>query len=166
MLHFDMKPPFSFGQFLDTCRGFMSERDYQVLSTLPHPAQYSDDARLHPVVKRWIQFDSALRNELVKLRAGRKHVDPAAYLRSEGYTGPSLAPVASAANMAPSLLEGEKTLDEIRWKMLDELAIAHYFDLDVLITYAYKLLILQRWENIRSGKRISLPEGAMEHQGG
>jgi hypothetical protein len=162
MLHFGMKPPFSFEQFLDACRGFMPEKDYQVLSTLPQPEKYSDDARLHPVVGRWIQFDSALRNELVKIRAGRKHVDPAVYVRQEGYTGPSLAPFASAANMDPSLLEGEKSLDETRWRMLDELAIAHYFDLDVLITYAYKLLILQRWENIRSADRKILLEEALQ----
>jgi hypothetical protein len=166
MLHFGMKPPFSFGQFLEACRGFMPEKDYQVLSTLPQPEQYSDDAGRHPVVGRWVQFDSALRNELVKIRAGRKHVDPAAYLHQDGYTGPSLAPFAAAANMGPSLLESEKSLDEARWRMLDEIATAHYFDVDALITYAYKLLILQRWENIRSAKSTILLEGALEHQGG
>ena len=50
----------------------------------------------------------------------------------------------------------------MRWKALEELSTGHYFDLDLLITYAYQLLILQRWENIRSadGKTLlaqSLP---------
>ena len=149
MLHFGMKPPFSFERFLEICRQFIPEKDFHLLSTLPQPEQYSEKGKRHRIIQKWIEFDGALRNELVKIRAGRKHVDPAMYLRTDGYSGSSLAPVVIAANTTTSILDAEKTLDEIRWKALEELATGHYFDLDLLITYAYKLLILQRWENIR-----------------
>jgi hypothetical protein len=41
-------------------------------------------------------------------------------------------------------------LDEARWRMLEELCVGHYFDLDFLIIYALKLLILERWQRIRT----------------
>ena len=150
MLHFGMKPPFSFERFLEMCRQFVPERDFQQLSTLPQPEQYSDKGRRHRMVQKWVEFDGALRNELVRIRATRRHTEPATYLRPGGYSGSSLVPVVAAATMNASVLDAEKNLDEIRWKALEELATGHYLDLEVLITYAFQLLIRQRWEQIRS----------------
>lgn len=163
MLHFGMKPPFSFERFLEVCRQFIPEKDLQLLSTLPQPEQYSEKGKRHQIIQKWIEFDVALRNELVKLRATRKHIDPATYLRPDGYRGSSLAPAVMAVNLSPSILDAEKTLDETRWKALEELATGHYFDLDLLITYAYKLMILQRWENVRSADGMILLEQALQH---
>ena len=162
MLHFGMKPPFSFERFLENCRQFIPEKDFQLLRTLPPPETYSDEGKRHEIVRKWIQFDSALRNEVVKIRAHRNQVDPGMYLRPERYSGPSLAQVVTAANMGASVLDGERSLDETRWRMLDELATGHYFDLELLIIYAYKLLILQRWENIRSAEGSILLEAALQ----
>jgi hypothetical protein len=150
MLHFGMKPPFSFERFLEVCRPFTPERDYHVILTLPQSQQYPQSGEKNLFVRRWVAFDTALRNELVRVRAAKKHVDPAAYLRPAEYEGPSLAPSVLAAGAHPSILDAEKTLDETRWDALNELVTGHYFDLDVLITYAYQLLILERWENIRN----------------
>jgi hypothetical protein len=163
MLHFGMQPPFSFERFLEVCRQFIPEKDFQLLGTLPKPEQYSVKGKRYRIIQKWIEFESALRNELVIIRASRKHVDPEMYLRTHGYSGSSLAPVVIAAKTNASILDAEKTLDEIRWKALEELATGHYFDLDLLITYAYKLLILQRWENIRSADRTILLEQALRH---
>lgn len=163
MLHFGMKPPFSFERFLEQCRQFIPEKDFLLVSTLPKPEQYSATGRRYRIIQKWIEFDGALRNELVKLRAGRKHLDPAIYLRTDGYSGSSPTPLVIAANTTISILDAEKTLDEIRWKALEELSIGHYFDLDLLITYAYKLLILQRWENIREADKSILLEHALQH---
>ena len=163
MLHFGIKPPFSFERFLEVCRQFIPEKDFQLLCTLPQPVQYSEKGRRHPTIQKWVEFDGALRNELVRIRAARRHREPATYLRPGGYTGSSLAPVVTAATMQASLLDAEMNLDEIRWKALEDLATGHYFDLDVLITYAYQLLILQRWEQIRSADGTVLLEQALQH---
>jgi len=160
-LYFGMKPPFSFEKFLEMCHPFIPEKDYRILSTLPQPEHYFEEAMRHPIIERWIRFDTALRNEMVKQRAARQHVEAATYLRPWGYSGPSLAPIAATANMSPSILDGERIMDEARWRMLDELATAHYFDLDLLITYAYKILILHRWENIRIADKTILLEEAL-----
>jgi len=163
MLHFGMKPPFSFERFLEVCRHFIPEKDFQLLSTLPQAGQYSAKDIRHQIIQKWIEFDVALRNELVRIRATKKHIEPATYLRHGGYSGSSLAPAVMAANINTSILDAEKTLDETRWKALEELATGHYFDLDLLITYAYKLLILQRWENIRSANGTILLEQSLPH---
>jgi hypothetical protein len=163
MLHFGTKPPFSFERFLEVCRQFIPKKDFQLLSTLPQPEQYFEKGKRHPIIQRWIEFDGALRNELVRIRATKQHIEPAPYLRPGGYSGSSLAPAVMAANIATSVLDAEKTLDETRWKALEELATGHYFDLDLLITYANKLLILQRWEKIRSADKTILLEQALQH---
>ena len=163
MLHFGMKPPFSFERFLDVCRQFIPKKDFQLLRTLPQPEHYVEKGTRQRSIQKWIEFDGALRNELVRIRATKKHIDPAMYLRPDGYTGSSLAPAGMAANITTSVLDAEKTLDETRWKALEELATGHYFDLDVLITYAYKLLLLQRWEDIRSADGTILLGQALPH---
>jgi len=162
MLHFGMKPPFSFERFLDICCPLIPEKDCRVLRTLPLPEQCSEKDKRPPVIQRWIEYDGALRNELVKIRAAKKHLDPAVYLRHGGASGSSPAPAVLAANINTSVLDAEKVLDETRWKALDDLATGHYFDLDFLITYAGKLLILERWENIRRADGTILLEQALQ----
>jgi len=161
MLHFGMKPPFSFEGFLEVCRDFIPERDYLLLSTLPQPEEYSREATHHRLVQKWIGFDTALRNELARVRAGRRHLEPTAYLRLDGHGDSSLAPGVMAATAQASPLDAERALDEMRWKALDDLATGHYFDLDVLLTYAFRLQILLRWERIRSAEGRRLLEQAL-----
>jgi hypothetical protein len=163
MLHFQMKPPFSFERFLDICCPLIPEKDCQVLRTLPKPEQYPEKITRPRVIRKWIEFDLTLRNELVKVRAIKRHLDPAAYLRDGGSIGFFPAPAVPEAGITASLLDAEKGLDELRWKKLEDLATGHYFDLDFLITYACKLLILERWENIRNADRTILLERALEH---
>ena len=163
MLHFGMKPPFSFERFLEVCCPHIPKKDFFLLRTLPQPEQYFEKGKRHQIIQKWIEFDVALRNELVKIRATKKHIEPATYLRPDGYRGSSLAPAGMAANINTSVLDAEKTLDETRWKALEELATGHYFDLNLLITYAYKLLVLLRWENIRSADGTILLEQALQH---
>jgi hypothetical protein len=162
MLHFGMKPPFSFERFLEICDQLIPKKDFLVLRTLPLPEQYSEKGKRHGMVKRWIEFDTALRNELARIRAAKKHRDPVLYLRPDGSRGSFPLPPGMASVIQTSPLEAEKILDETRWKALEEFTAGHYFDLAVLVTYAYRLLILQRWENIRSADGLNLLEDVLE----
>lgn len=166
MLHFGMKPPFSFDRFLEECRPFMPERDFKILRTLPQPEQYQEREKRRRLVQEWIEFDTALRNELVRIRATRKQREPAAYIRAGVYGDLSTGPAVMAASTQTSLLDAEKALDELRWKKLEDLAAGHYFDLDLLITYGYKLLILGRWERIRTAEGHILLEHAVAAEQG
>jgi hypothetical protein len=149
MLHFGMRPPFSFDRFLGLCKDNIPERDLNILKGSSITGNYGHKT-VQPTLDKWRTFDTALRNELVKIRASRKHLDPSKYLRWNGYTEPYISHVAISAYRIPSPLEAEKALDLERWRVLEELTLGHYFDIDFLIAYAHKLLILQRWEEIRS----------------
>jgi hypothetical protein len=161
MLHFGMKPPFSFERFLGECQPFMPEKDFKILSSLPLPEEYQEREKGPPLVQNWIEFDTALRNELVRIRAARTRRDPAAYIRAGVYGDSSLNPAVLAAATNASLSGAEKALDELRWKKLDDLATGHYFDLDFLITFGYKLMILERWDQIRTADGRILLEQAL-----
>ncbi|MEA3305256.1 MAG: DUF2764 family protein [Candidatus Omnitrophota bacterium] len=159
MLHFGMKPPFSFEKFLRICRGIIPGSDIHILETVSRAGEYACESaqpQAQPQAgdiplaeKRWRTFDTALRNELVKIRAARKGLDPLKYIRRDGYADPSITHIAINVHRNLSILEAERTLDQERWRVLDELATGHYFDIDSLIVYAHKLLILERWESIR-----------------
>ena len=156
MLHFGMRPPLSFEKFLRICEELIPEADVEALKAVSL-AEYSPLPASS--LSRWRAFDTALRNELAKIRASRKHIDAHRYLREDGYADPYIAHAAMAAHRTPSVIEAEKALDQERWRALDEISLGHYFDIDALIVYAYKLKILERWEQIRvTDKKRALAE--------
>lgn len=159
MLHFAVKPPFSFKEFLQRCRECIPEKDVEVLEDL---TLEGSKAKERLIIKDWLSFDAMLRNELVKLRASRKKIDPTKYLRPDGYAGASISQIALAAQRNPSPIEAERILDMERWNFLEGLSLGHHFDLDFLIIYAYKLLILGRWERINSADKSALLEEALK----
>jgi hypothetical protein len=166
MLHFGMKPPFSTGRFLEMCHMFIPENDYRLLSTLPEPGEYRVQGSTHRAMRRWVEFDTALRNDLARIRAGRLHREPGPDFRPEGDREASLAPAVTAAAMLASPLDAERALDELRWKALDDLATGHPFSLDTLVAYACQLRILERWERIRSADRAGLLAQVLPPAGG
>lgn len=149
MLRFKAKPPFSFSQFIAKCRGLIPGKDLEILKRLDSESPLQDS----PVIRQWQDFQRRLGNELVKVRASRKKIDPAKYLRQDGYAPPYFYHIALAAQRNASPQEAEIFLDQARWDFLDELGFGHYFDLELLIIYAYKLLILERWERVGSADK-------------
>lgn len=149
MLHFGMKPPFSFEKFLVDCQGFILDEDFALLKNLPITIDEYNKRLKNTTIEKWLEFDTALRNELVKIRAQMRKIEPEKFLRPEVIFNPAISHIVMAAYRNPAILEAEEILDEARWEALDELSFAHYFDIDFLIIYAYKLKILERWEKIR-----------------
>lgn len=115
------------------------------------------------VLKKWRDFDIALRNELVRVRAARKKVDPLKYLRHDGYSQPQIVHIASVSLRNPLILEAEKALDLERWRLLDELSYGRYFDFDTLVIYALKLLILERWAKIGVADKERIMQETLKH---
>lgn len=161
MLHFGMKPPFSFKKFLTMCHHIIPDRDVDIIKASSLLEEYPYE-EINPTLKKWRAFDISLRNELVRIRAARKRIDPSKYLRYGGHMDLSIAHIALHAHRTPSLLEAEKILDQARWHFLDELSIGHYFDIDSLIIYANKLLILERWERINTLDKTRAAEELLE----
>ncbi|MDD5566169.1 MAG: DUF2764 family protein [Candidatus Omnitrophica bacterium] len=161
MLHFGAKPPFSYEKFIQTCSEFVPGEDIAMLKALA----MRQDEQAGPgqaTLKKWHDFEAALGNELVKLRAGRKKLDPSTYLRCDGTVIDSrINHIAMNAYKNTSPLEAEKVLDQGRWQMYDEFSAGHYFDIDALIVYGLKLLLLIRWEKIRTSDKVKLLEALL-----
>lgn len=167
MLHFGMKPPFSSEKFLEICRQFIPEADIEAIKKSaisgecvtaeirPAPARRGG---FHPTLKKWQEFDTSLRNELVKIRCLHKHIAPEKYLRAEGYVPACIVHLAATVHRTPDILEAEKLLDQGRWYFLDGLSFGHYFDLDFLLIYALKLFILERWDKIITADKEAVLE--------
>ena len=145
MLHFGMKPPFSFEKFIALAANFIPEADTEALKKCSINGDYTYGQK-YPDLKKWQDFDTALRNELVRVRSSHKHIDGSKYLRDYEDLQLHLSHLALSSHRNPNILEAEKMLDEERWRALEELSFGHYFDLDFLILYGLKLLLLERWE--------------------
>jgi hypothetical protein len=149
MLHFGAKPPFSFEKFLGDCQEFILRKDFTLLKNLPRTIDEYDKRLNNATIEKWLEFDTALRNELVKIRAQMKKIEPEKFLRPGAIFSPGIWHTVMAAQRNPAILEAEEILDQARWEALDDLSFGHYFDIDFLIIYAYKLKILERWERIK-----------------
>jgi len=161
MLRFGARPPFSFERFLEICKGLIPDGEMDILKEIS-----AADGRVYagaeePTLKRWRSFDTALRNELAKIRASRKRRDPSKYIRRDGYAEASITHIAMSACRNPFILEAERALDTERWRFLGELEAGHYFDIGFLVVYACKLLILQKWDKVAAAGKARLLEEAL-----
>jgi len=147
MLFFPGRVPLTFKDFVLSCERFIPEKEVEVIRNASINGEYKYPATAG-TLRKWQEFDTSLRNELSKIRASRRHLELSKYLRPQEYSELSLGYTAMNITRNPSPLEVEKNLDLERWRFLEELAFGHYFDLDFLIIYALKLLILERWELI------------------
>jgi hypothetical protein len=157
MLHFGANPPFAFEDFLQTCKGLIPDKDFDIVSLCANEALWERPVS-QETLKVWIAFEVGLRNELVKIRSSRRKIEPAKYLRSDGSDDTALYHIAINSHRILSLIESEKFLDQARWHRLDELSFGHYFDLDALIVYALKLQILWRWEKVSRADKQEILE--------
>ena len=169
MLQFGMRPPFSYTRFIQLCEGFIMEKEVAVLESLPEATTQPYTGEIKSTLEKWYEFDRDIRNELVKIRASRMKIDPLLYLRpDDGYVEPYITHIALHSHRNPSVLEGERILDQERWNKLEEIARGHFFDFDFLIVYALKLMLLLRWEAIRLAEPAALLDNVLnqgEQQG-
>jgi hypothetical protein len=156
VLRFGAAPHFSLEKFIQICRDLVPEEDLEILRLSADIGR--DFVYLGPLeaLRNWCDFNIALNNEIVKIRAGRKHIDSAKFLRPDGYFSSDAFHIAGAACRNPSLLEAESILDQARWNYLEEISLGHYFDLELLLIYLQKLLILERWQRINRADKPEL----------
>lgn len=158
MPRFGSKTPISFKKFLSLCEGLIPKSEVEELRR-SQTAGSCTNSTTNPTLRKWRSFDRALRNELVKIRAARLKIDPAKYIREDGFDSPIVVThIALAAHRKQSLIESENYLDMERWNYLDGMEAGHLFDFDFLVIYAQKLLITEKWDKIRQadpGKTLS-----------
>ena len=160
-LQFGAKPPFPSEKLIDICSGFVSDDDMEriKMAYLPIDADYDTG---QSTLRMWHDFETALRNELVRLRASKRRIDPIKYLREDGHISSHALHIAFQASKTASLIESEKLLDEEKWRMLEDLEVGHYFDVDRIIIYAYRLFLLEKWDNINTADKKKLLSAVLQ----
>ncbi len=161
VLSFSNKTPFSSEEFFIKCKDLIPEGQLNLLRNICYQDTYCINNISVDTLKKWINFDVSLRNELVRLRAARKRVDPLKFIRLPDFPEAHISHIASTAYRNTSILEAEKILDQQRWDFLESLSLGHYFDFDALLIYALKLKILERWEKIRNADKERLFQGVL-----
>lgn len=156
MLHFGMKPPFSYSDFLEACSLGLNQDDMDILANL---STLRESGSRSALLKKQEGFNRRLRNELVRTRAAKKGKDPNKYLRGDSGVDPFIAPLAHWAVNQDSPREAELYLDRVRWEKIEELKAGHYFDTEYLAAYGIQLQILERWDRINSGNGMKVLEG-------
>lgn len=155
-LSFSNKLPFSLEELFIKCKGLIPESELQLLHSICDQDTYTLNTASVGTLERWINFEVALRNELVRARAVRKKIDSLKFIRFPDFPEAQISHVALAAYRSTSILEAEKILDQERWNFLESLSFGHYFDFDYLLIYALKLKILERWEKIQKADKQAL----------
>lgn len=135
-------PPLDHKSFIDDCKRLMTAGDFAKLSLASLNSDHFHD-NITVLFTEWQKYDFALRNELVQMRAKNLDIDPTQFIHPF-FSNPSVA-VAIKNNINDfNPLQDELHLMELQWNFLDNLQVQHYFDLDFLIVYSLKLLILER----------------------
>ncbi len=142
MLFYDRDMPMSRGGFLEACGKELTRGDLEIIEgTSIRNLERTSPACF--LLDRWRTWETALRNQLVRLRASGKGWEADKYLReSEDVYG--VAEIAREAFGQGSPLDGEEILNRARWSYLDELETGHHFDVEKLVAYCLKLQILER----------------------
>ncbi len=94
-------------------------------------------------LSRYFRWESALRNELARLRAGRMQKSAERFLRQAAPEGDAQK-TAQAAFQSGDPLQGELVIERDRWAFIESLAANHYFDLEFLLAYSLLVQVLER----------------------
>ncbi len=149
MLSWDSEKFMSEEEFFDCCESTITGKDFQILKNARIVP--SEGVSANQVLDKWNSWERSLRNELVKMRAGKKGQDGEKYI-SAGTVETGVLETAREAFSCASPLDGEAVLDRARWEYLDMLEAGHYFDLGRLIIYFLQLQILYRKAQINREK--------------
>ncbi len=146
-LRFDAERIPSEGEFLDVARSWCSDRDFAVIAASSLDPLGSESS--HPLVKRFLNWETGLRNELVRQRAAELERDGQENIRrgenGDDYSARSgLADSVRASIQAETPLRADEMLDELRWSYIEDLEVGHFFTIEQMLTYYLKLQILLR----------------------
>ncbi|NOY80869.1 MAG: DUF2764 family protein [Kiritimatiellaeota bacterium] len=155
LLRLEEPPPFPSSEFLDTCRGQLSATRFAKLAQvtlLPRARACCE------VERQWNEWETGLRNCLVRHRAAALGLDPERLFRPTSEVWPQLDRQVDEAMNGRDPGQRELALDRLRWQHLTDLEPGHDFDFETLVIYRLKLLLVEK----RSARTVERGERNME----
>jgi hypothetical protein len=104
------------------------------------PVELADDAS-----RRWADLAAQVDDAVVQRRSARDRRDPAPYLRNPAGFRVDVAEAVEAAFALPDPGARERALDELRWRLADELGRAVPDGFGALLGRAIQLRLAWRW---------------------
>jgi hypothetical protein len=138
-LNFEDSPPISQEEFLEFCRGTLTEVDQQYLEGVTLLS--SEEECRGETLSKWHQWERSFRTELAKLRATKLGVEAEGIPRIIPESLSVLETARGAMNES-SPAAAELLILRAYWKVLEELEVNHFFDLEKLVVYFLKLQLL------------------------
>jgi len=157
MLSYDETPKITSEKFIESCEDSLSSNDFSELRNiqLVPPADYSFFSNKE--VRKWYDWDTSLRNALVRLRAGKVAFESEGDLRTEGDFFSEINKGVQEAMSRTSPLEKEEYLDQMRWARLTDLESGHNYDFSVLCLYRLKLMLCEKrehWDRVHGNENF------------
>ena len=140
--------------------GESSRRDLEELVS----GLYYRQMRAHPnaFIRKYYRFDADLRNVLTALNIRRFSMPKSGFIGIDEDEVITRLRTSSAADFGlsgeltylgalnevfarPDLVQVEKFIDQLRWHKIEEINTFNYFEIDVLLGYLVKLMLVERW---------------------
>ena len=96
-------------------------------------------------LRSYFDMDRRMRNAQVEFLSARDGLDSARYTVGETESYKEDFPELQAVFQCADLYEREKRLDMFRWEKITGMTVFHYFDMDVILAFLAKGLIVDRW---------------------
>lgn len=142
LISYDSDSHITTEEFIEQCKSWLDEKDFSILlnTSIYDPPTKSISFR---PLNLWWEWETSLRNELVKLRSAKLNMDGEKYQKSAAYIF-DIPGISRHAIEEDSPLKAEHYLNRARWAYLEGLKQDHFFDLDNLVIYYLQLQLLER----------------------
>ena len=141
----DAPPAMTFSEFQKQCELHLADKHKTMLGTLFGECSYQAESRF---IKNWKDRETQLRNTIAKHRAHKQNKDAVQYIKDHNGFESNMNDTVDAAFSAPTPLDRERALDNLRWNTIEELEGFDEFSIDAILGYALKLKIAERWASM------------------
>ncbi len=144
------RPTIELETFVERCRGFVSESRWHDLRALlgdwPAPASRPEvPDRRDPTARAWADLAAQVEDAVARERAARARRDATSFLRQPSGYRVDVAEAVTRAFQLPDPAARERSLDELRWRLADELALSGPAEFPELFARAVQLRLAWRW---------------------
>jgi hypothetical protein len=144
-LSLDEAPKVSRDDFLVLCERFVSAEEQADLEAVFTPDDPDKAPPNTPVAATWQAWETQWRNAIARQRAARRRLEASPYVRSHPGYRVDIPLAVAEAYTKETPLSRELALDELRWRLLDDLALQDPWGFAALYAYAVKLQLAWRW---------------------
>jgi hypothetical protein len=157
LLQLGLKPSITPQAFLTACETNLTPEETAVM----HDLLASDGSHSeHPFAQAWRDRETELRNETARLRARNRSLGSESWLRPQQGARVFIKTAVAEAFQAADPLERERSLDRLRWTILDELAGLNPFGIEAVFSYGLRLRLVCRWDAFDRKSGLALLEHA------